>query len=148
LYEYQVTVVDQHDGDTFRGDIDLDKTTFLPGNQAKEIDLGFNFVLRVEPDGIHHRLWLTKQPFRLNRINAPEVTGVEKPLGQASKAFVNKHLTVGRIVSVRTVKDKKEKYGRYLADIFPEGFAGPCLNDLVVEQGFAKYWDGQGARPI
>lgn len=148
MFEYKVVVTNVHDGDTFRGDIDLNKTTFLPGNQPAEIDLGFNFVLRVEPDGMHHRLWLTKQPFRFNRINTPEITGVEKPLGQVSKEFANKYLTVGAAVSVRTVKDKKEKYGRYLADIFPEGFAGPCLNDMLVEQGFAKYWDGQGARPI
>lgn len=147
-YEYRVIVVNDHDGDTFRGDIDLDKTTFLPGTQPAEIDLGFNFYLRVEPDGMHHRLWLANQAFRLNRLNTPEVTGEQRPLGLASRDYVRQYLATGKTVYVRTIKDKKEKYGRFLAEVFPEGFTGPCLNDTIVQKGFGRYWDGKGVRPV
>jgi endonuclease YncB( thermonuclease family) len=144
VYEYRVIVTGQHDGDTFRGDIDTNEVTHeLPA----KLDLGFNLVWRREK-GEGYRLWFTDRPFRLNRINAPEVTGEQKPLGLKSKEYVNKSLPIGAEIWVRTVKDKTEKYGRYLADIYPKGFTGPCLNDSIVADGFGKFWDGQGARPV
>jgi micrococcal nuclease len=39
------------------------------------------------------------------------------------------------IITLQTTKDKREKYGRYLGQIYNE--AGECLNDMLVEQGHA-----------
>lgn len=61
-------------------------------------------------------------------------------------------LKVGDKFFLRTVKeadhDKQEKYGRYLCDIYPEGFDSYCLNDWMVECGVAKYYDGTGPKPV
>lgn len=119
MYEYKILVTEVYDGDTFHGHADL---------------------------GMH--MWAHDQEFRLNRINTPEKRGVEKAQGLVSLDFVDDHIVVGGYVYVRTLKDKKEKYGRWLAEVYPEGFDGYNLNDLIVESGFGKYWDGQGARPV
>lgn len=148
MFEYRVVVLDVHDGDSFKGDVDLGKTVFLPGRQPDNIDMGFNFHLRIEPDGINHRLWLADQAFRLNRLNTPEVTGEQKPLGLVSRDFVRSYLHPGAVTYVRTTMDKHEKFGRMLADVYPEGLDGPCLNDIIIEKGFGKPWDGNGARPV
>jgi len=57
-------------------------------------------------------------------------------------------MPVGVMIYMRTVKDEKEKYGRFLADIYPFGFDDICLNDHLVTAGFAKYYDGTGPKPI
>ncbi len=41
----------------------------------------------------------------------------------------------GKELIIKTVKDKKGKYGRYLADIWIN------INDLMVAEGFAVYKD-------
>lgn len=147
-YEYNVKIVSIHDGDTLRADLDLGQEVQLPAGSPEAIDLGLRVWLLLDPLTLRHRLWLRGITFRLNRINTPEITGVQKPLGIASKAFVLTKLQLGQTVPVRTFKDEEEKYGRYLADLYPDGYAGYCLNDLLVEQGFAKYYDGQGPKPI
>jgi endonuclease YncB( thermonuclease family) len=42
---------------------------------------------------------------------------------------------------LQTIKDKREKYGRYLAEIWLIGEDGTAinLNDLIVEKGYAVY---------
>jgi micrococcal nuclease len=117
LYEYVCVIVSEHDGDTLRADVDL----------------GFG-------------VWLHEQDFRLNRINAPEVTGIQKPLGQASLAVLAGMLPAGAQVTVRTTKDKLDKYGRMLGDFYLAD--GTCVNDSLVKQGFAKYYDGTGPKPV
>jgi micrococcal nuclease len=79
---------------------------------------------------------------RLNRIDTPELRGATKDAGNASKDFVAKH-ALGKQVTIRTNKDKQEKYGRYLADIYIENDVGviDCLNDLLVRHGHAIYRD-------
>lgn len=95
-----------------------------------EVDLGFGMT--------------TRQTFRLARINAPEVKGEQKDKGVEARNFLRDRV-LGRDVLIRTYKDGKEKYGRYLADIFytPEdevGFVKPvCLNDEMVNKGLAIY---------
>jgi len=46
-------------------------------------------------------------------------------------------------VILKTVKDKKGKYGRYLADVWAMGDQGSlyCVNDQLVSEGFAEYKD-------
>lgn len=111
-YEYAATVIDVHDGDTIRVDIDL----------------GFDVQFR-------------NVPLRLMGINAPELN---TEAGKASRDFLSTRLPDGTAVVIHTVKDKKEKYGRYLAVIFHED---QNLNDLLVTTGHALSWDGKGQRP-
>lgn len=117
MYEYRSTIVSEHDGDTLRADVDL----------------GFG-------------VYLNNYDFRLNRINAPEVTGEQKPLGTAALVALQGLLPVGRTVIVRTSKDKLDKYGRMLGDFILDD--GTCVNDLLVAHGFAKYYDGTGPKPV
>jgi len=85
---------------------------------------------------------------RLNRINAPEVKGEQRPLGLLSRNRALQLMPIGAMISIRTDKDATEKWGRYLADIYPAGFDSYCLNDRLVAEGFAKYYDGTGPKPI
>lgn len=115
MYQYTVTPTSIHDGDTFRGDVDL----------------GFY-------------IWMHDLDFRLNRINTPEVTGVQKPLGEVSRdrlvALMPLHVPI-------TVKvSKPDKYGRWLADIYLA--TGQCVNDMLVSENLAKYYTGEGPKPI
>lgn len=87
---------------------------------------------------------------RLMGINSPEMSTSE---GQIAKDYVIAWLEqFGGRVRVETVKDKKEKYGRYLAYLFaPDesgGYTGSgCLNDDLVAHGHAVYYDG-GKRDV
>ena len=70
---------------------------------------------------------------RLEGINAPEkVTAA----GKASKAWLEIVLPPGTDVTIQTVKDKKEKYGRYLAAVYIPGSV-QSLNEDMVKQGLA-----------
>lgn len=74
---------------------------------------------------------------RLYRINAPELS---TPEGVLAKKYLQKILPIGTEVIVQTHKNKNEKYGRWLGDVYlgDEGF---CVNDLMVEGGHAVYKD-------
>ena len=88
------------------------------------IDMGFNVRIR--------------ERFRMNRINAPEIELEERPAGIASKEWLHKKIA-GRMLQVITHKDTKDKYGRYLCDIFVDDGTGRPVNDLMVEAGHAVY---------
>ena len=47
----------------------------------------------------------------------------------------------GKKVLIQTIKDRKEKFGRYLAEIWLEADDGSRvnINDLLVQQGHAIY---------
>jgi len=110
LYYYRAIVVSVYDGDTCTADIDL---------------------------GLH--VWTHEEKLRLARINAPELIGVEKPAGLASRDFL-RSLIDGKEIYVQTIKDKQEKYGRYLAEIFvQQNGAWVNVNDLIVQNGHAEY---------
>lgn len=114
MYEYNITIISVHDGDTFRGNVDL----------------GFG-------------VWIFDVSFRLNRINAPELSSTN-PAGRLSRDTLRDLLPIDHRAIVKTQKDKTEKYGRMLADVYVDGI---CINDKLVSEGFAKYWDGHGPRP-
>lgn len=77
---------------------------------------------------------------RLHRINAWETRGAEREKGLLAKDFVAQVLTLGDVIEVHTYKDKKGKYGRYLADIYcGNGEHRFCLNDELVARGHARY---------
>lgn len=73
--------------------------------------------------------------FRLADVNAAERF---TPLGIQAKAFVATFIGTPIVVDVA----KLDKYGRYLVVIYLKD--GVCLNDALVEQGFAvPYMVGQ-----
>jgi micrococcal nuclease len=110
LYHYRARVVAVYDGDTCTADIDL---------------------------GLH--VWVHKEKLRLARINAPELVGLQKPAGIAARDFL-KSLIDGREIRLRTIKDRQEKYGRYLAEIFvQQNETWANVNDLMVQNGHAEY---------
>jgi micrococcal nuclease len=88
LYHYAAVVVKVVDGDTVK----------------LNIDLGM-------------KMWLRNENVRLAGINAPEIRGEEREAGLKSKAHLEGLLPVGARVFIHTRKDKKGKYGRYIAQI-------------------------------
>lgn len=85
-------------------------------------------------------VWI-KIKVRMAGINAPEMSTDE---GKKSKAFLETKLPVGTNLVISTVKDRKEKYGRYLAYIFLDDSTKDNLksiNNLLVESGFAKVYE-------
>jgi len=106
LYHYRGHVIKVYDGDTITVDIDV----------------GFHITMK-------------KEKVRLFRINTPEVRGVEKPQGIISRDWLRERILDKEII-LATVKDKKGKYGRWLADVFIDGV---CVNDELVEKGLAEY---------
>ena len=115
MYEYNAEILNVVDGDT----IDLN------------VSLGFDIKKKIR--------------VRLSRINAPEMHGVlkesvEYQKGLASMKFVEDFARMtNNKVRIVTVKDKTEKYGRYLAEVFAlEGaFKDKNLNDEMLTFGFA-----------
>ena len=110
LYHYCGHVGSVYDGDTC----------------TVNIDLGFH-------------TWVHEEKLRLTRIDAPEVVGPERPTGLAARDFL-RDLIDGKDVLVQTIKDKQEKYGRYLAEVFvQQGAQWLNVNDLMVQNGHAVY---------
>ena len=111
LYHYRAIVNSVYDGDTCTVDIDL---------------------------GL--RTWIRSEKIRLHRINAPELRGPEREAGLKSRDFLRSQIE-GKEVYIQTFKDKKGKYGRYIADIWLQAESGTWINvnDLLVEKGYAVY---------
>ena len=116
MYEYMAEVTRVVDGDT----LDVD------------VDLGMNVH-------VHERL-------RLRGVNAPEIFGVKKDSpeyerGMDAMHFLVKLIPPGTKVKVRTVKDRKGKYGRYVADVLvtdPDVGTVSNVADVLVEKGYAE----------
>ncbi|MEN7972334.1 MAG: thermonuclease family protein [Verrucomicrobiota bacterium] len=110
LFHYTAQVRSVYDGDTCRVDIDL--------------GLG---------------IWIRNEKLRLVRINAPEMTGPDKARGTAARDFL-RGLIDGKEVIVETLKDKRGKYGRYLAEIWiGQDGNWSNVNDALVAAGHAVY---------
>lgn len=73
---------------------------------------------------------------RLYGINAPELS---TEAGKLSRTWLGEKLPVGSRAIIRTLKDKTEKYGRWLAIIT---VGDECLNESAIEAGMAVRWDG------
>lgn len=80
-----------------------------------------------------------KMRCRLDGVNAPEKNTLA---GKDAKAWMQEQLLVGNAVVVRTIKDKKEKYGRYLAEVYLPN-QEVSLNETLKEQGYAKEYHGE-----
>ena len=112
MWEYRADVVRVVDADT----LDLD------------VDLGF---------GVRKR-----ERVRLAEVDAWETRGPERDKGKAASLFVEELFTFDKTVMVRTAKDKKGKFGRYIAWIMLQGgnHDGCDLGELLIEQGHAEPW--------
>ena len=108
MYEYRAEYMSNYDGDTIN---------FL-------VDLGF---------GIHYKIKV-----RVARIDTPELRSKDKALKE--KAYEAKYMvrrlleSAGEII-LKTNKDKKGKYGRYIAEVL---FDGNNLSDLLLNEGLAE----------
>ena len=97
-------------------------------------------------------VWMRKQIIRLAGINTPEIRGEERPDGLISKAFVAESLfevreddtLMSRPLILKTYKDKKGKYGRWIADVFIQKTNAETywnLNEELVVKGLAEERD-------
>ena len=121
LYIYKAYVTDVYDGDTI---------TCI-------VDCGFN-------------LGIQKTKIRLYGINTPELRGDDREIGiyvrdELRKKILNKH------IFLKTIKDKKGKYGRFLGKIYIKNKDGNnennddstnsadylCINDWLLENNYA-----------
>jgi micrococcal nuclease len=111
LYHYKAIVRSAYDGDTITVDIDL---------------------------GLH--TWVHGEKLRLYRINAPELTGATKAAGRASRDFL-RSIVIDKEIFIETIKDEREKYGRYLAEVWLQDADGVWqnINDMMVQAGHAVY---------
>ncbi len=74
---------------------------------------------------------------RLYGINAPELRGAEKEAGRRARDWLRRRL-MGREFIVQTIRDRKGKYGRYLAIIWLDGVN---VNEEMVALGLAERKD-------
>ena len=107
MYEYKAFVRKVYDGDTITCDIDL----------------GFNMIMR-------------NQKLRLVDINTPEVRGESRPEGLKVRDIVRSRIS-NKWVTIKTHRDKKGKYGRWLAEIYEAGVE-ESLNQWLLKEGYAK----------
>lgn len=110
LYHYKAKVLEVYDADTIR----------------VEINLGFGLTWRGSDNrGVEIRLF---------GINAPEMKGVEKDKGTISRNKLREQL-LNTEITLKTIKDKSEKFGRYLGIILKDD--GTNINDWLVNEGLA-----------
>ena len=105
MYEYSAKVKKVYDGDTITVDFDL----------------GFGIILR-------------KQKIRLVGINAPEVRGEQREDGLKTRDELRKRI-LGKTVTIKTSKDKKGKYGRWLGEVFVKD---ENINQGLLNEGLAS----------
>lgn len=115
-YSYDALVTDVIDGDT----VDCD------------VDLGFDVHMKMR--------------FRLAGIDTPEIRSSnadEKAAGLKAKEYLTKLIGAKQVV-VESVKDKSDKYGRYLARILFTAAQGSVLNvnEHMIQAGYAKLYNG------
>lgn len=123
MFEYKGVVRQVIDGDTL----------------VIDVDLGFRVIQTMV--------------FRLYGINTPEVVGEQKAKGLEAKNYVISELAkFENKVIIKTYKDKKEKYGRFLADVYypDEIFKAEfrSLNKALVDKGLATEYFGVGEKEV
>jgi micrococcal nuclease len=120
MYTYEAKVLRILDGDTI----------------ILDIDLGFN-------------TWLNNQSIRLQGIDTPDIrtkNNLEKEAGFLAKQWVENHISVGDIITVNTVVDKKEKFGRTLGIIFSKD--GTNINEGLLDNNLAVKYIGQTKKQL
>jgi micrococcal nuclease len=89
-----------------------------------DIDLGFH-------------VWVRGQVIRLDGLDAPEL---RTPAGPAAAQALST-LVLGKDVTLRTIKDKTEKYGRMLGALALDD--GMDVNAYLISAGFARPYHGE-----
>ena len=84
------------------------------------IDCGFGIIMK-------------KQKIRLHGIDCKEVRGVERAEGLIARDKLREKI-LDKDIIIKTVKDKKGKYGRYLGIVYYEN---KNINDWLVENKYA-----------
>ena len=107
LYVYSALITGVYDGDSITCDIDL----------------GLDIIIK-------------DQKIRLQDINAPEIRGDQRKRGLESRDWLRNRI-LGQQVIINTARDKKGKYGRYIATIF---FEGENINLSMVKLGLARWY--------
>lgn len=89
-----------------------------------EVDLGFNVKLT--------------EKFRLAGINAPEIRGAEREQGLISRDRLRERILDQEVIII-TQKDKKGKYGRYIAEVHhvDDHLENTFINEWLVQEGLA-----------
>jgi micrococcal nuclease len=116
MYEYKAHIVDVYDGDTLRADIDL----------------GFG-------------VWIKNQSVRWLEIDTPELRGEEREEGLAARDYV-RSLILDKDVILKTYKDEKGKYGRWLAEVYFIDTEiiewNNSINEHLIQKGYAIPYPG------
>lgn len=100
-------------------------------------------ILRVvDGDTVHAEIDLgldvsTRITLRLAGLDAPEASS---PEGIAATAWLAEHAPVGSRLIVRTTKDHREKFGRYLGTLIADGVE---LNAAMIAAGHASPYGGE-----
>lgn len=105
MYTYYAVVKSVYDGDSITVDIDL----------------GFN-------------MWMLNQKIRLLGIDTPEIRGEERSDGLVSRDWLREKIN-DKVVILKTHKDSKGKYGRWLAEVYLDGVN---INQQLLEEGLAE----------
>jgi micrococcal nuclease len=113
MYEYRAKILSVHDGDTVHA----------------QLDLGMDVLINIT--------------VRLAHINAPELATPEGRTAHGYLAALLPNGLDGAWVRIQTIKDRTEKYGRYLATIFMQTSDGEInVNERMVETGHAVPYEG------
>jgi micrococcal nuclease len=107
-----------------------------------EVTDGDTVVLMID-DGRDN---YSREKMRLKGINTPEM---DTENGKKAKAFLQSKLPKGSQVWIETVKDRREKYGRYLVCLYLSVEAlelgeNYSINYDLYSQGIADAYDGKG----
>ncbi|MHA2265720.1 MAG: thermonuclease family protein [Candidatus Thorarchaeota archaeon] len=105
MYEYRANVVGVYDGDSITVDIDL----------------GFG-------------VWLKGQKVRFLGVDTPEIRGEERELGLISRDALREKI-LDKSITIKTHKDSKGKYGRWLAEIVLDG---ENINEWLLTEGLGR----------
>lgn len=108
MYEYRAQLIRVIDGDTIEA----------------TVDLGFEVAVR--------------RTFRLDSINAPELHAKDPAVRAKAKAARDRLVALlgtGEM-TIRSIRDRQEKYGRYLAVILLAD--GTTANDVLVKEHLAE----------
>ena len=109
-YVYSSEVISVYDADTL----------------TVETDLGFGIKL--------------KQTLRLYGIDAWELRGEEKPKGVIARDWFKAQIPEDQQILIRSIKDTKGKYGRYLVIVYvKDGEGYRNLNEELVTHGHAEH---------
>lgn len=109
MYEYRARFLYNYDGDT----IDF------------QIDLGFDVLINIR--------------VRLARVDTPELRGNERELGLIVKENVRKKMMNAEEIVIKTYKDRKGKYGRYIGEVIYDDIN---LSDYLLAEGLATEYLG------